>query len=161
MNNISIIKNKRFQKEINIYLDENLVYKPNPILLRHDNAILGNFTEDTANFAFQIENRHIIFITFEIDSFYPFKKPKVLINNKNYSIYLKIDALQLKEINYKYDCLHCNTILCDWRPIYSLNHIMNEISEFFQIKLRLIERIFGKKITDKYFGTYLPIIEFL
>jgi ubiquitin-protein ligase len=161
MNDISIIKNKRFKKEINLYLDDNYIYKTNSALKKNNNAVLVNFTENTSEFSFKIDNRRIIFITFKIDSTYPFKKPKVSINSKDYYYYLKINSSQLKEINYKYICLCCNTILCDWGPLYSINNIMNEILEFFRIKLRLMERFFCKKITDQFFGTYIPIIEFL
>ena len=50
-------KNKRFHKELNIYLDNNFISKSNSVLIKNNNAVLVNFTENTADFSFKIDNQ--------------------------------------------------------------------------------------------------------
>lgn len=155
------MNNKRYHKELSIYLDNNLVSESNLLFIKNKNAILINHMDNIAKFLLQIDNRRKIIITFEIEPSYPFIKPKVTINGNNYFYYLQVDGLQLKEINHKHNCLCCNSILCNWSPSLGLNHIISEILDVLILKRRIIDRLFCKQITNQIFGTYLPIIEYL
>lgn len=161
MDHISIIENKRFRREINVYLTEpdNNLYSNNNKLKIHYDTMLIKFTKNTAEFYMLIDEYIIIFISIKITNYYPFIKPIVKINNKLYNEFLNIPKLLLKEINSKYNC--CHNILYNWQLTSGVYDILNDINKIFNIKLLLVRRLLCKKIVSRHFGTYLPIIEFL
>ena len=95
------------------------------------------------------------------DNKYPWKSPKVRINNYNYINLLRINYKLLEKLKIPTRCLCCSTILCNWRPYNNFVNILNEVVEYLDIKKRIVEVIFCEKIIDKYFGFYLPVIEFI
>ena len=104
------------------------------------------------------DNRNIK-INIKITNEYPFKAPQVYLNNDKYINLRMVPHKFTKYISH--GCLCCSTILCNWIPSYNLSDIFKEIKEFIKIKRRIVERIFAERVVDKYFGHYIPIIEFL
>jgi hypothetical protein len=107
--------------------------------------------------------KHPILVTIDfLHNNYPFKAPKIYIgiNKKEYISLLPTTWSFSKKI-LGTECACCNSILCSWGPSYTIIHIMNEIKNNFNLKIRMIEIAYCKKIVDKIFGHYLPIEEFL
>jgi len=156
MKDIKIITNKRFQKEIGIYLEP----IKSKFLKKNKNVTLLDFDFNSAKFKLDITEKISIYINIEIQNGYPFKKPFIKVNNINYFNYLKIEQNKLNEIGNKL-CLCCNSILCNWYAAHTIYLLLNEVTENFKLKLRLLNRFYCKKITNQIFGTYIPIIEFL
>jgi hypothetical protein len=48
-----------------------------------------------------------------------------------------------------------------WSPQKTIRDILDEIVKIISIRKRMVEHIFAKNITEKYFGFYLPIVEFI
>lgn len=89
-----------------------------------------------------------LFIMFEISFEYPFKPPKLYLNGKDLKRYLPSGKLfrgDLKKIIGS-DCLCCSSINCNWGPTLSIINLVDEIRRFFEIKLKLVELFFLKKI---------------
>jgi hypothetical protein len=72
---------------------------------------------------------------------------------------LKIPEIMTKDLGLT--CLCCQTILCNWTPIIRLSKIFEEIKNVLNIRRRIVDRIFCRQLINKFFGFYIPIIEFL
>ena len=152
--------NRRFSKEVQIYKNPESI--KSKFLKSHDSAVLLDNSHSTAFFLLKIDNKFKVKILIEIDEeYYPFRRPNVKINNINYLDYLVINTKFLKEITSEYKCLCCQSILCKWYAGYNFFHIFQEVINFFSIKLRILQRIYCKLITNQIIGTYVPIIEFI
>ena len=92
---------------------------------------------------------NLVFL-FKISSEYPFKPPKIYLNGKNFKGYLPSGTLfrdDLKKILGS-NCLCCNSITCNWGPTLNIINIVDEIREFLNIKLKLIEIFLTKKLVN-------------
>jgi len=92
---------------------------------------------------------------------YPFKPPKVVINNLyNYRDLLRTSPLFKSYKNYlKFDgCLCCQSILCNWFVIFNFNTIINEVKTNFILINKLKNLIFAKNIMIKNLGFEIPIL---
>ena len=127
-------------------------------------TLIVNETHHELTFFMYFNNiKHPIIITVDFSqSCYPFKPPKIYIgyNKKDYISLLPTTWSFSKKILGD-NCACCNSILCSWGPNYTIIHIMNEIRNNFNLKIRMMEIAYCKKIVDKIFGHYLPIEEFL
>ena len=81
-------------------------------------------------------------LVFRIFPSYPFKPPKLFVNEINYInrhryMYIQYKPILL-ELNSREECPCCNTILCDWSPGYTLYQIINEFisKETIYIKVK-------------------------
>jgi len=107
-------------------------------------------------------NNMIIKFIFSYD--YPFKPPKLLLNDKPYYNYLKINNPEnLKTLKEKFGmkCLCCETITCPhkWTPALRLNSFIDEIHRFRKIKIYLESKRIGPimlNIINKYKNYILP-----
>ena len=92
---------------------------------------------------------NLVFL-FKISSEYPFKPPKIYLNGKNFKRYLPSGTLfrdDLKKILGS-NCLCCNSITCNWGPTLNIINIVDEIRDFLNIKLKLIEIFLTKKLVN-------------
>jgi ubiquitin-protein ligase len=92
---------------------------------------------------------NLVFL-FKISSEYPFKPPEIYLNGKNFKGYLPSGTLfrdDLKKILGS-NCLCCNSITCNWGPTLNIINIVDEIREFLNIKLKLIEIFLTKKLVN-------------
>lgn len=93
---------------------------------------------------------------------YPFKPPKVKINNKyDYIGFLATIPYKIVQNELKLKCLCCNSILCKWGPNYSILKIIEECNNNIDMKLRSANKKIAELCVIKKFGHYLPIAEFL
>jgi len=127
-----------------------------------ENVERGKFYYGTIKLIFRIKfiDKYEI-VTIIINNDYPWKPPEILVNNYKYKQLIRIDYKLLEKLKIPIKCLCCSTILCDWRPYNTMVNILNELISFLDIKKRTVEMIFCEKIMDKYFGFYLPVIEYI
>ena len=158
---------KRIKNEINkinnpdntnlekLYL---IIKKPKPLFnFKLKNPILNNNYFEIINFENKIVlvkmmiDNQIFKIEIEIPDFYPFKPPKIKLNDGNYYNFLKTN--NLRKINNPY-CLCCSTLICDknWSPSNGIIHIINEIYQNIYNKKNIIEILHLEKIEKKYLG---------
>jgi hypothetical protein len=93
-----------------------------------------------------------LFLIFEISFEYPFKPPKIYLNGKNFKRYLpsgKLFREDLKKILDKSNCLCCSSITCNWGPTLNIINIVDEIRNFLNIKLKLVEIFFTRKLVNR------------
>jgi hypothetical protein len=103
-------------------------------------------------------------VVLKIQDYYPFKCPKMYINNidhidwflKKQSIYTKLS----NEMNIKIKCICCGTITCDWTPAFGITQMIeeyNKYNEYYYIlrkfniiyqKLNSFDNLIYKKIID-------------
>ena len=133
-----------------------------------ENNILIEYHYDTVHFTSIIDSDNIINIELKFPKEYPFKPPHIKINNNEYFSQLNIDESLIQDWNIKCPC--CNSILCKnkWNPNYSIANILQEVRKNFKLKFdsdnlrkRREEIYYAKLITNRIFGTYLPISIFL
>lgn len=166
--NLSTILNgclrRRIKREIDQLIEleicnDNIVWlKPN---INHQHNDLTTYTISFYNK--QHNNRYYEFVL-SLD--YPFKSPKLIINNKPYSHYLKIQTNQFKNALLKYnfiDCFCCETILCgnNWTPHYQITNILTEVDKFKNICREIAYRIIINAIKLKYLVYDINIAEWL
>ena len=142
------ISNTRFRNEIKYYLYDNI----------DNNLVIYRYINDEANFILLNDDK-IYRVKIKIDNNYPFKAPKVEINDMSYWKMLKIPQNMTNDLGVT--CLCCQTILCNWTPVIRISKIFAEIKNVLDIRRRIVDRIFCRHIQDKFFGFYIPIIEFL
>jgi len=94
------------------------------------------------------------------DTDYPFKSPKVTINNYTYKNLLNIKAKWYPKFNIT-RCPCCESIMCQWYAPYTMKHILDEIKVNLNIKIKIVELMHCEKIVNKYIGHYVPIDTFL
>ena len=86
---------------------------------------------------------------------YPFKPPRIFLNERPYIDLLKMNGDYEKNIVKKVkgqDCLCCYSINCaeNWTPAIKLNIIIDEIKRTLQFKRDVIISFLGQKIEQKY-----------
>ena len=116
---------------------------------------IGDNTISTITISMKLFSyRHNISFIFSDD--YPFKPPKVYINNKLYKNMLIYQKNTIKKNIYETYfinenvCLCCSTILCKWSPLNKLINILPEIKTNVEYLHRYIEILHAKKIKEKY-----------
>jgi len=93
---------------------------------------------------------------------YPFRYPKIVykINeglSKNILELIRIKTCggreELLEIS-EYKCLCCMTILCEanWAPSYNIDHIMEELEHFVELRMRIRNRLYLNLLLKNYEG---------
>jgi ubiquitin-protein ligase len=92
---------------------------------------------------------------FILDNNYPFKPPKLLINNINYKKFCMRSSNLYYDLFYKISgirCMCCYNLLAydKWSPGNKLVDVIKEINTFRQYKKNLIYKIMVDKIKNKY-----------
>jgi hypothetical protein len=103
---------------------------------------------------------------FTIPSNYPFTPPKLEINYKPYSYYLRFQSEKFRELINKYknrDCFCCDSLLCsnNWAPQITLNMIMNEVDNYHKECKEIADRVIVNVIKRKYLIDDVNILEWL
>lgn len=155
---------RRIKREIDKLIEleickDNIVWlKPN---INHQHNNLNTYTISFNN----IKNNNYYY-EFVLSQDYPFKSPKLIINSKHYSHYLKIQNNQFRNALIKYnfiDCFCCESILCgnNWTPHYQLTNILSESYKFKNICREIAYRIIINAIKLKYLVYDINIAEWL
>ena len=99
---------------------------------------------------------------------YPFVGPELFIRGNKY-LYLLAKMSHMIKTDWE-KCLCCNSILCRnrWNPNYGIGNVLQEVRNNFQLKFasdnlrkRRQEIFYAKLVTNRIFGTHLPISVFL
>lgn len=98
----------------------------------------------------EIERYNQLIFDFIIPFEYPFSPPEVLLKGvplKRYYFTSRLFRKELKSIK-NIDCLCCASILCqhNWGPTLNITNIVDEIIEFFNIKLKMVEKYMVLKV---------------
>jgi len=162
----SIIKTspiaRRIKRELEIMVKSGICQDSNISISR-------NTIYNTNEFEYHIilyndkDNRHYEFI---INSYYPFKPPKLILNGKPYSEYFRFTSDNFRHLFNKYKgdkCFCCQTILCsdNWGPQLTLTNIMNEVNEFHNDCKDISNIIISNVIKRKYLVDDINLIEWL
>ena len=106
-------------------------------------------------------------ISFIFTDDYPFKPPKIYINNKLYQNILIYQKNAIKKNIYETYfidatiCLCCSTMLCNWSPLNKMIDILPEIKTNVEYLHRYIEILHAKKIKEKYLIDDIDIESYL
>tara|TARA_A100001015_G_C15035260_1_gene735788 strand:- start:2058 stop:2654 length:597 start_codon:yes stop_codon:yes gene_type:complete len=170
----------RFRNECLIFLGEkdskNTISWANPTKIKH---IVLNIYSKNNPFIISSENNYdtIVFMLKMSDNkyslpikiinrteVYPFKPPKVLINDIPFNeLLIPIhNNIYFKEV-FETVCLCCNNVLNPkkWYVSMGFNNILNDIYDIIQKIIICRELLLCDKIVEKHFGHYVPIREFL
>ena len=157
---------RRLTNEIN--MDWNDSSLNNYVFLENLNTVLLNWDKINENIMFYLlfNNKYSCIITcnFKGNS-YPFKPPKIMINNqyqyKNLIAMRTSSEKWKKKFNFE-KCPCCESILCKLKPSCRLKDIISEIRKNLTNKLRIVEILHAKVIVRKKLNiNYVPIEEFL
>lgn len=149
---------KRLNREVN---DLNKIKSIEYVKLEIEESTENN--KNGGPFIEILKDNMIIKFIFSYD--YPFKPPKLFINNRRYYDFLKISCKdKLKILNDKFNikCLCCETFTCshNWSPALRLTHFIEEIDKFKKIKIYLESKRIGPimlNLINKYKNYILPI----
>jgi ubiquitin-protein ligase len=153
---------RRIAREIEILINNDLC--------RQDTISITKYTElddNNKNYKFEFnnirDNKHYCFY---IPKYYPFKPPKMTINNKPIGFYHKVNSNEFRDNLKKYtgiECFCCETILCphNWGPVCTIKDIIFDIQKFANATHQIIIRIIVDVIKRKFLNTDIPIIEWL
>ena len=146
---------RRINKEISDKFEIDISKNLNCFLVQYDinEMIFVTFFNDKST----------VYIELNYSQQYPFRCPKVKINNMNYQCLLKCNFHSfLKRITNK-RCLCCSSLTCsnNWKPIDNTYKLLEEIKTNLTTKLRCIELLHIKKIKDKYLNADIPIEDFI
>ena len=131
----------------NRIITKRLKKKEIPLILekyKDCNITITETEEKNSGFCAEVCFKHL---KFKIPNSYPFKPPKLFVNNIDYQSMLCINNKEInKELkNRNIPCLCCNSILCHWSPIYK---IIDLIDEFYTIK-KIIFNSRAKMLLEK------------
>jgi ubiquitin-protein ligase len=103
---------------------------------------------------------------FHILNSYPFRPPKLFINDKPYNSYLQFKSQLFRESIFKYKkrrCFCCETLLCgdNWSPSNRLLNVFEEIEKYKNECREVIYTVIIEKIKKKYLIDDINIIEWL
>ncbi len=150
--------NRRINKEINMYWLSD--YDSSKHKEREFTKYLGFDILDRSVFFGSFVNDYNIYIKMKFPREYPFRPPKIWINNYNYKDLLSIDGeWTLKYLNKT--CICCSSILCNWCVSYGCKDIINEIRKILNLKVRINEIKLSRQVVKQKIGTYVPVEEFL
>ena len=97
---------------------------------------------------------------------YPFTPPRLELNYKPYSSYLRFQSEQFANIFYKhkgYKCFCCDSVLCakKWGHQITLHKIMDEVDLFHKKCREIADIVFVEVIKRKYLTDDINILEWL
>jgi ubiquitin-protein ligase len=91
-------------------------------------------------FTFTYKNQEI---KININDVYPFKPPKLLIEEKDHIDWFLKKYMEfnfLKKFGIKNDCICCHTIICKWVPTFTIDQVLDEYKLYYD-KYELIKKI--------------------
>lgn len=153
------IYESRFMKELRYHMNViDIKHFNKDIFLRPEHSIYIENNNDSITFL-QLCDRNMYNITIVVRSYYPFKPPRVYINNICYYNFMRESY---KFIKSELCCLCCNSILTNWNPGFGFTAILNEIYNIMKKRSRYVNLILAKKIMEKKLGYIIPTLyEFL
>jgi hypothetical protein len=141
--------NNRFQKIVDSITDE----------IKNNIISINIISDDTIVLDTIINEKYYFEILLIIPKEYPFRPPKVKINNNNYIELLC--NIQNKNLNNSENgdksCLCCSTLCCkgNWGPKKNVFHIITEIFNNLKMIYLPVDNILYKTILNKYLGYFI------
>lgn len=134
---------KRLKRESKDFLE-----KFESLSVKNNNGKYEIYLTDKSNYKY---NNYC----FILDNNYPFREPKLLINNIEYKKFLMNGTIKYRDIFTKMSgrkCLCCDNILSNerWSPAITLVKIVDEINIFRGYKKNILYKIMIDKIKNKY-----------
>ena len=156
---ISIIKQdylrRRIQREVDFLVSENICNKEETSISQYEKNFIFQFKnlKDKKNYEFIVSQS------------YPFKPPKLLINNKliDFDHHCSDEMRILLKKYTGIECFCCESILCcnNWSPILTFKHIIDDINRFRKAISKINICIILDIIKRKYLNKDINIIEWL
>jgi hypothetical protein len=152
---------RRIKRELEKMIDSGICNFDNISISK--NYIYNNEIEYHVNIFNNIDNRNYEFI---LTTHFPFKPPKLILNYKPYSEYLRFMSHSFRDLFYKYNghrCFCCETKTCsdNWGPNYLLVDIMNEVNQYHKECKEIADIICINVIKRKYLINDINIFEWL
>ena len=148
-------RQKRITNEINKFLISGKEDELGCWLINHDDS-------DMIFYMYLSEDKYVtIKINYPRD--YPFKAPKVFINNHDYISLLRIEEKWKLDFLGPDKCLCCSSMTCanNWCAARTTFQLLDEIKNNLTFKIRLNEIAHVRKIRDKYLIDDIPLENFL
>lgn len=150
---------RRIKRELEIMIDSDICNIDNISISK--NAY--NEIQYHVNIYNNNDNRNYEFI---FDSLYPFKSPKLILNYKPYSEYIRFRSNEFRQVFNKYKrhkCFCCESVLCgdNWAPPITFAHVINEVSEFHRDCKDISNIIISNVIKRKYLIVDINLIQWL
>ena len=160
--NLTLIR-KRIKREIDMLIKENICIEDDLDIKEKLETNYSNIKDYVVKFKNLKDNKYYKFI---ITSHYPFKPPKLYINDKSISFYHQNTNLEFMKNLKKYtgiQCFCCETILCsnNWGPQFTIKNILDDINKYRDARREVIVRIIVDVIKRKYLIDDTNIIEWL
>ena len=158
---LSIVKQdylrRRIKREIDILINESICFKNEFSIMEWSQK------EFVIGFNNIKDNKYYEFI---ISETYPFKPPKLRINNKLIDFYNCINSNEIRLYFKKYtgiECFCCESLLCcnNWSPVLTFKHIIDDINRFRKAISKINICIILDIIKRKYLNKDINIIEWL
>jgi ubiquitin-protein ligase len=123
----------------------------------------GPECEYSIKFKNQLDNKEYQFI---VSNSYPFKPPKVYINDNPINFYHRITNTDFQNSLLKYtkiECFCCESILCsnNWIPNFTMKDIFEDINKCRDATHQVVVRIIVSIIEKKYLYSDANIISWL
>ena len=160
--NVGLLR-KRIKREIEMLVKENICSEDNIQIKEKIEPQYSSIKDYSIQFKNLKDNNCYQFIT---SSNYPFKPPKVFINNKPLQLYHQIANVEFKAKLRKYtgiECFCCETILCcnNWDPQFTIKNVLDDINKYRDARREVIVRIIIDVIKRKYLIDDTNIVEWL
>ena len=131
---------------IEYFEDDNIIYIP----------IHDKFIDDVTLLVVKIKNC------------YPFRSPEVIFNGQDViSYYSKLTSILSTNIDFKKvtgkRCLCCCSVVCgnNWSVTNRIMDIKNEFQEIYNLRLRIAQRYWSKRIASRYLVEDIPLDDYL
>ena len=131
---------------IEFFEDDNIIYIP----------IYDKFTND------------VVFLVVKIKACYPFKSPEVTFNGTDVITYYG-QLSQVLSSNLDFEkltgkrCLCCCSIVCgnNWSVHNHIIDIRNEFQDIYNLRFRMAQRYWSKRIASRYLVEDIPLDDYL
>lgn len=157
---ISIIKNSTIKKRIKREIEQLVVSN---ICNLDDVSIVMNNGDYETKVILQLNSK---IYEFYIHNYYPFRPPKLYINNIKYLSHHSVLSEKFRNDLRKYagiDCFCCETMLCsdNWSPKLTIKDILEEYHRYKNACREVVQRIIVNVIIRKYLNDDINIIQWL
>lgn len=154
---------KRIKREINLLTNQNICVEDNVVI----KSITSYNTKNITDYMIEFKNLNDQkYYKFMVPLHYPFKPPKLFINNKSINLYYKIDNIEFNNALIKYNklqCFCCNSLLCPeiWSPQFTFINILNDVNKVKTICREIAFRVIINVIKRKYLIEDINLVEWL
>jgi hypothetical protein len=156
------ITRNRIKRELNFLINKKIFIEDEYSIKQHIDKRCNCY--DCIDYAIEFKNsKDHKYYKFLISNHYPFKPPKLYINNRPSTFYYETKNYQFNENLKKYlgiECFCCK-IINNWGPQFTINSILDEINQCRDDRQQILVRIMVDIIKRKYLFYDINIIEWL